>query len=98
MKEVIVTKKGVEIRKKFKVKLSLSAEDWDLYTMPGSKAAARSINSRVGKALSEADIAGAYKVLSSFSKYGAYDSEPCWVLRKIICMMGIENDVEHYFS
>lgn len=98
MREVIVTKNGVEIRKRFKVKLSLSADDWNLYTMPGSKSAARSINSRVGKALSAADIDGAYKVLSSFKKYGAYDTEPCWVLTQIIRMMGIDEDIDNFFA
>ena len=98
MKEVIVKEKGVEIHKKFKVKLSLTAEDWQLYTMPGSKAAARSMNSRIGKALSAADIDGAYKVLSSFSKYGAYDSEPCWVLEKIIMMMGLNKNDSYFFG
>jgi hypothetical protein len=71
-----------------KVKLSLTARDWQLYDMPGAKAAARSINSRVAKALNAGDGDAAFAVLDEYSKFGAGDTEPRMVLNHIMDKMG----------
>lgn len=77
---------GIDI--KCKVKLSLTADQWQLYDKPGAKAAARSMNAKIAKALNARDINGAYAVLSEYSKFGAYDTEPMMVLDMIMDKMG----------
>lgn len=71
----------------YKVKLTLTEDDWQLYNMPGSKKAAREINSKVAKALNNNDIQGAYEVLQEYSMYGAADTEPTVVLNAIMDKM-----------
>ena len=74
----------MSIEIKCKVKLSLTAEQWRLYDIPGARAAARSINAGVAKALNSGDQDKAVDVLESFSKFGATDSEPMGVLNYIM--------------
>ena len=84
---------SIEIVSNAKVKLSLTANQWQLYAdMPGAKAAARKINSEVAKALNKKDIEGAYKALENFQKFGATDTEPRCVLQSIMRKMGLEDD------
>ena len=78
-------KPGLEI--KVQVKLSLSAHDWQLYDIPGAKAAARSMNSRIAKALNAGKPDEAFAVLRDYTKYGASDSEPQYVLNYIMDKM-----------
>lgn len=83
----------VEIVSNAKVKLSLTADQWQLYAdMPGAKAAARDINLTVAKALNNGDIEGAYKALEDFRQFGATDTEPRNVLQYIIEKMGLDDD------
>jgi hypothetical protein len=72
----------------YKVKLALTEDDWQLYNMPGSKKAAREINTKVAKALNNNDIQGAYEVLQEYREYGATDTEPTAVLNEIMDKMG----------
>lgn len=82
----------IEIVSNAKVKLSLTANQWQLYDIAGVKAATRKINSGVAKALNKKDIEGAYKVLENFREFGATDTEPRWVLQSIMEKMGLEDD------
>jgi hypothetical protein len=82
----------IEIVSNAKVKLSLTADQWQLYAdMPGAKAAARKINSEVAKALNKGDIKAAYESLRKFRQFGATDTEPCCVLLSIMEKMGLED-------
>lgn len=83
--------KGVDI--KCKVKLSLTADDWQLYSKPGSKMAARSMNKHVAACLNGGDLNGAVQVLYTYSEFGAADSEPLWVLNCIAKKMGFDKEV-----
>lgn len=78
--------RNVEI--KCRVKLSLTARDWQLYDIPGAKAAARSMNSKVAKALNAGDTDGAIEILTQYQKFGARDTEPEEVLCAIMEKMG----------
>jgi hypothetical protein len=72
----------------YKVKLTLTANEWYLYDISGAKQAAREINTKVAKALNNNDIQGAYEVLQEYRKYGATDTEPTAVLNEIMDKMG----------
>ncbi len=76
------------IKIKCKVKLSLTARQWQLYTMPGAAAAARSMNAKVAKALNAGDCDAAFAILDEYSKFGAGDTEPRMVLNHIMDKMG----------
>jgi hypothetical protein len=78
-------KPGIEL--KTQVKLSLTAIQWQLYDTPGAKAAARSMNSRIAKALNVGDDKAAFKVLKDYAEFGACDSEPQYVLNYIMDKM-----------
>lgn len=79
---------GIEIKRR--VKLSLSAGEWQLYSsMPGAKKAARSLNAAVAKAINaSADKRSGYQAacqaMVPFADFGAIDSEPRYVLQDII--------------
>lgn len=72
-----------------KVECSLTAEQWQLYTYSMKCGnAARALNAAVKRAArTEGTKPGFYreveKVMCKYSKYGAYDSEPTWVLDEI---------------
>lgn len=73
-----------------KVSLSLTAEEWQLYTdKPRVKTVARSINNEIASCInthpsrSEARFF-ARKVLNEYSEFGANDSEPWGVLEDIL--------------
>ena len=74
----------MSIEIKCRVKLSLTAEQWRLYDIPGASAAARSINAGVAKALNAGDPDKAFEVLEEFSRFGASDTEPQGVLNFIM--------------
>lgn len=76
------------IQIKCKVKLSLTAREWQLYSMPGAAAAARSMNAKVAKALNANDGNAAFAVLDEYQKFGASDTEPRMVLNHIMDKMG----------
>jgi len=69
------------------VDCSLTAEQWDLYTTTKNCGdAAFEINREVCKCARECPnkqsfLTAMFRVLAKYSDYGAYDSEPCWVLR-----------------
>ena len=71
----------------YKVKLSLTADDWQLYDIAGAKQAAREMNTKVAKALNNNDTEAAYEVLQEYSMYGAADTEPTMVLNAIMDKM-----------
>lgn len=72
------------------IKLQLTAEQWQLYTSSmDCRMAARTINSKVARiinAASDKDQAyrNACEVLNLYSDFGASDSEPRYVLRKVL--------------
>jgi hypothetical protein len=73
-----------------KVTLTLTAEDWQLYTdIPNVNIATSLLNSDIELILNNmGDITQAHieclEVLRRYSKYGAFDTEPCGVLQDII--------------
>lgn len=76
---------GVQIQ--YKVKLTLTEDDWQLYNMPGSKKAAREMNSKIAKALNACNAPAAYQVMKEYRAYGACDTEPLIVLDAIMDKM-----------
>jgi hypothetical protein len=73
-----------------KVTLTLTAEDWQLYTdMPNINIATSLLNRDIELILNNMDdITQARRecleVLREYSMYGAFDTEPCGVLQNII--------------
>jgi len=71
------------------VKVNMTAEDWELYTMPGAKGAAQKLNRtfanciRTGM-LRNATSSAMYKVMSELANFGAADSEPHYHLEKLL--------------
>lgn len=82
---IVQLRNGFQI--KVHIKLSLTASEWQLYDMPGAKAAARSMNSRIAKALNAGDDKAAFQVLKDYAEFGACDSEPQYVLNYIMDKM-----------
>ena len=78
------------VTKTTKISLSLTAEDWELFTYTmDCTGVAEAINKGVEKAINEAtsarEAAGAgYAVLRKYADYGALDSEPLRCLDRII--------------
>ncbi|HLG94700.1 MAG TPA: hypothetical protein VKX49_00160 [Bryobacteraceae bacterium] len=71
------------------VAVNLSADEWELYDLPGANIAATLLNSAVEKAVNEArspqDVYIATQpVFDKFAGYGARDSEPMYHLRQLI--------------
>lgn len=73
-----------------KLTINLTADQWQLYsTMTGVDAVATMINRGLEKALNESANAGeayakASRILGLYSDFGATDSEPSFVLDKLI--------------
>jgi hypothetical protein len=71
------------------VKVNMTAEDWELYTMPGAKAAAQKLNRafaacvRKGMSRNETETA-MYTTMRALGNYGAADSEPYYHLRCLL--------------
>ena len=86
----IINSKG---KVKRAVVLALEAHDWELYTnMDGVKGVAKLLNEGVAAAINEAPDRSsarlaAEEVLKEHRKYGAYDTEPCAVLDRILSMV-----------
>lgn len=82
------------LRNKIKVRrtvqLSLSAEDWQLFTNSmDCRDAALGINTGVALAINGAETRreaekGAFAVLSNYADFGAADSEPLWILEAVL--------------
>ena len=75
------------------VKLTLTADDWQLYEKPGVDDVAKKLNKEIGevinnglqKGLKRTVITNQYaKVLRQFSEFGASDSEGFGVVERIL--------------
>lgn len=69
------------------VSLSLSADDWALYSLPGRDEAAELLNREIEAMLAEGAAPGRIVAVLSrpaFSRFGASDTEPRGVLFDII--------------
>lgn len=69
--------------------LTLNNRDWDLYDMKGADAVARQLNMEVARAINDStDRTDAeltcMSILDKFAKFGAADTEPRGVLRRIL--------------
>lgn len=74
--------KGIEITKK--VRLTLTADDWELYHIVGRNAAARALNMKIAAALNSNYKGAAFRVLAEYAEYGADDTEGHHMLQCII--------------
>ena len=74
--------KRIEITKK--VRLTLTADDWELYHIVGRNAAARALNMKIAAALNSNDRVAASRALTAHSEHGADDTEGHCMLREII--------------
>ena len=75
---------------KIKVKLSLTADDWQLYNLPGRDRAAKGLNRAVERKLAKGEINSMGEVLYPFSKWGAADSEGYHTLYSILERLGFD--------
>jgi len=79
-----------EISIESKVKLNLTARQWQLYSdMDGVEDTAQAMNVLIAESLNAGRVNEAYEVLQKFRRFGAADSEPYWVLENIIRKMGL---------
>lgn len=87
-----MTQKVQVIKHSIKVKLNLTADDWQLYNIAGRNVAARGLNSAVSKKLAAGDLTGWYSVLSKYRKWGASDTEGYMTVHKILDHCGVDID------
>ena len=83
IREKIILKKSIEA-------LTLSADDWELYTnKPGAEKVAQQLNtafmSAVNNGLSAGEVEDSiHQVMNALKQFGAYDTEPRYVLRVLL--------------
>lgn len=76
---------------KVKAKISLTADDWQLYSnVPGRNLTAKRLNRAVERKLAKGEIDTVHEALYPFSKWGAADSEGFWALSKILRDLGFD--------
>jgi len=82
--------KGLFIKKiTVEADVNISADDWQLYHIPGADKAAHELNQAVKSALKIASCKAeardlVWKKMFELSDFGAEDSEPGWVLDLIL--------------
>lgn len=84
----------ISIKKHVAVEANLTVDHWQLYNIPGSEEAARGLNSELNRLVSEYNEINnqnavnvheeMLKCMLKYKKFGAYDTEPYWVLSDII--------------
>lgn len=73
-----------------KIELKMTAQEWQLYcSMDGIDAIADQINRGVEEAVNSSSntkeaLAKIFEVLAKYSKFGAYDTEPCGVAEYLV--------------
>ncbi len=82
---------SVQFTRKVTAEINLSAREWQLYSMDGDDKAAATLNARLAAAIGNAQSAAqAFRAfaptMASLSNFGAADSEPIWVARKLCSM------------
>lgn len=77
---------------KVKAKINLTADDWQLYNLPGRDAAARRINRAIERKLAKGEINSLYEALAPCSKWGATDTEGFMAIAWILERMGFDDD------
>ena len=77
---------------KIKVKLNLTADEWQLYSIPGRDRAAKGLNRAVERKLAKGEISTLGEVLYPYSKWGAADSEGFHTLERILQQLGFDNE------
>lgn len=82
---------------KVKVRLSLTADDWQLYSnVSGRNLAARRLNRAVEKKLAKGEINSITDVLNDYSKWGASDSEGYSTIYQIMRKLGFLSDQQYF--
>lgn len=78
---------------KIKIKLGLTADDWQLYSdMAGRDRAAKGLNRAVERKLAKGEINSLAEVLYPYSKWGAADSEGYDTLYRILEQLGFDRE------
>lgn len=77
---------------KIKVKLGLTADDWQLYSIPGRDRAAKGLNRAVERKLAKGEIHTLPEVLHPYEKWGATDSEGYDTLFRILDKLGFDGE------
>ena len=77
---------------KIKVKLGLTADDWQLYNLPGRDRAAKGLNRAVERKLARGEINSLTQVLYPYSKWGAADTEGFHTLERILDQLGFDDE------
>ena len=75
---------------KIKIKLGLTADDWQLYNLPGRDRAAKGLNRAVERKLAKGEINSLAEVLYPYSKWGAADTEGYDTLCRILDQLGFD--------
>lgn len=78
---------NLEIVRSFKVKVTFTLEDWELYE--GAEYATREINNQLEQSINNHSDRDEVEremesVMNQFAQYGATDSEPHWHLQKVL--------------
>ena len=77
---------------KIKIKLGLTADDWQLYNLPGRDRAAKGLNRAVERKLARGEINSLTEVLYPYSKWGAADTEGYDTLYRILEQIGFDRE------
>jgi hypothetical protein len=74
--------------------INLSAPEWELYDKEGADLAAHKMNRELEQCLVEGDFQNIYnRVLSPHREFGATDTEPDYILQRILKSLGLQTDL-----
>lgn len=77
---------------KIKARLNLTADDWQLYSIPGRETAARRLNRAMERKLAKGEIGSLLDILPPYSKWGACDSEGYHTIYAVLQRLGLDDD------
>lgn len=77
--------------------INLSAEEWQLYDKEGADLAAHKMNRELEQCLVEGDFHNTYsRVLRPYAEFGATDTEPRYVMGKVLAFFGLDMEKSQF--
>lgn len=77
---------------KIKAKINLTADDWQLYSIPGRDTAARRINRAMERKLAKGELRSLTDILLPYAKWGACDSEGYHAIYEVLRRLGLDDE------
>lgn len=77
---------------KIKAKINLTADDWQLYSIPGRNTAARRMNRAMERKLAKGELGSLLDILEPYSKWGACDSESYHTVYAVLRRLGLDDE------